>query len=65
MNEITVSVTCTKCGCPVIFHLRLETAGGISGPCCNCGGLVTATYSCGYNGRVRIQNVRTLGGSNR
>lgn len=62
MNELPVSVTCTNCGCPVVFHIQYETAGGISECCHNCGGLVTASYDCDYAGRVRIRYVRTMGG---
>lgn len=65
MNEITVSVTCANCGCPVVFRIQPETVSGFSEGCSNCGGLVTGSYCCDYDGRVRFHFVRTLGGFKR
>lgn len=63
MNEITVSVTCTNCGCPVVLRLRLGSSGGIGECCYNCSGIVTGTYDCYENGKVIIRNIKTLGGA--
>ena len=65
MNEISVSVTCTNCGCPVILRFRTETSGGFCQCCYNCSGSVTGDYSCDYNGNTRIYRVKTHGGAKR
>jgi hypothetical protein len=60
--EIPVSVVCTNCGNTVVFNVKTGMMGGFSAPCINCGGLVTGTYNCDEHARLRIYNVRTLGG---
>lgn len=63
MANINVSVTCTNCGSTVVLNLETASMGGFCQSCCNCAGNVTGTYSADADGRVRIHNVRTMGGA--
>lgn len=65
MESINVSVTCTNCGSTVVLNLKTESTGGFCKSCYNCAGNVTGTYFVDADGRVRIYNVRTMGGAKR
>ena len=65
MGDIHVSVTCINCGSTVVLNLTTETCGGFSETCYNCSGSVTGWYSVDFNGKVRIRDVRTIGGVKR
>ncbi len=62
MNEIPVSLICGNCGCTVVCMVKTSSMCGVSVTCCNCSAIVMASCVCDSYGRVRIYNVRTVGG---
>ena len=59
---VTVSVTCSNCGNPVVFSLDPQFCGGFAQGCCNCGATVSGSYNWDSNNNPRLYYIRSSGG---
>ncbi len=57
MNS-TISVTCPRCGNPVIFILSPRTSGGKTEFCKKCSNMVTIVFATESDGTIR--NIRLI-----
>jgi ribosomal protein S27E len=49
----SISVTCPKCGNPVVFILPPQTSGGKAEFCKKCSKMVTIVFNTDRDGKIR------------